>query len=149
MKLKSLTNLCRHTLIEKTKIKSISNIINFTKILLITLILRSRILKLELTDGKRTVSAIEYRHIPCLTTKLVPGSKLLLTGPIRCVNKVLFLESKHIHILGGEVDTILISNAYENILLKALNKPINEHPKVDYAGKYSLLFINIFYIHLI
>lgn len=99
---------------------------------------------MELTDGKRNVTAMEYRHIPCLTTKLTPGSKILLTGRIRCVNKVLFLESKNVRILGGEVDTLLIPNAYENILLKALNKPINEHPKFDYVGKYYLMRSNSF-----
>uniref|UniRef100_A0AAG5DMF9 RecQ-mediated genome instability protein 1 n=1 Tax=Anopheles atroparvus TaxID=41427 RepID=A0AAG5DMF9_ANOAO len=93
---------------------------------------KRRMLKLELTDGKQKAVGMEHTPIRCLSTKLAPGVKLLLTGPIRCINKVLFLESKNVRILGGEVDILLISNAYENVLLRALNKPANPNPKIDY-----------------
>ncbi|KFB37737.1 AGAP011675-PA-like protein [Anopheles sinensis] len=93
---------------------------------------KRRMLKLELTDGKQTAIAMEHTPIRCLNTKLAPGVKLLLSGPIRCVNRVLFLESKNVRVLGGEVDILLISNAYENVLLRALNKPANPNPKIDY-----------------
>lgn len=93
---------------------------------------KSRMLKLELTDGKKTVIALEYSPIACLNTKLVPGSKILLTGPIRCINQVLFLEPKNLKVLGGEVDTMVIVNAYENILLKQLGKPMNQTPNIQY-----------------
>ncbi|XP_058117292.1 recQ-mediated genome instability protein 1-like [Anopheles ziemanni] len=93
---------------------------------------KRRMLKLELTDGKQTAIAMEHTAIRCLNTKLAPGVKLLLSGPIRCVNRVLFLESKNLRVLGGEVDILLISNAYENVLLRALNKPANPNPKIDY-----------------
>uniref|UniRef100_A0A182R703 RecQ-mediated genome instability protein 1 n=1 Tax=Anopheles funestus TaxID=62324 RepID=A0A182R703_ANOFN len=93
---------------------------------------KRRMLKLELTDGKQTVLAMEHSPISCLTTKLTPGLKLLLTGPMRCVNKVILLEPRNVRVLGGEVDVLLITNAYENVLLRVLNKPANPNPKLDY-----------------
>ena len=89
-------------------------------------------LKLTLTDGIKTITAMEYKIIPALNTKFPPGIKLQLIGPINCVNHVLMLESKNIKNLGGEVDTLLIENAYENILLALLNKPMNPNPISDY-----------------
>jgi hypothetical protein len=91
--------------------------------------------KLELTDGHTTISAMEYQPIKVLNSKLTPGTKILLTGPMRCVEKVLFLESKNVKILGGEVDTLLICNAYENVLLKCVGKPLNPNPNKNYEGK--------------
>lgn len=89
-------------------------------------------LKLTLTDGIKTIIAMEYKIIPSLNTKFAPGIKLQLIGPINCVNHVLMLESKNIKNLGGEVETLLIENAYENILLALLNKPMNPNPISDY-----------------
>lgn len=89
-------------------------------------------LRLELTDGHRTIVAMEHKPISILSTKLVPGCKVLLRGPIKCVNKVLFLVPGTIEILGGELDTLLTINAYENVLLRKLNKPTKENPIRDY-----------------
>lgn len=91
-------------------------------------------LKLELTDGYRTVSALEESSIPILNTQLAPGLKVLVVGPLRCVNHILFLEAKNIKILGGEVTTLTIENAYENVLRKKLNQPINPNPITEYQG---------------
>lgn len=93
---------------------------------------KRRMLKLELTDGKRTVIGMEYTPIAALNTKLPPGVKVLLSGPIRCINRVMFLEPKNVKILGGEVDTLLITNAFENILLKQLGQPLKANPKTKY-----------------
>ena len=90
-------------------------------------------LKLELTDGHRKVIAMEYRPIPVLNTKLPPGYKLKITGPLKVINKVLLLEPKNVKLLGGEVDTLLIPNALENLLLKTLGEPLVDNPKMDYA----------------
>lgn len=92
-------------------------------------------MRLELTDGHRTVPAMEYRPISCLSTKLMPGTKLLIMGPFRCINGVLFLEAKNVRILGGEVSIMAIENAYENVLRRCLNQPLNPNPKTDYAGE--------------
>lgn len=91
-------------------------------------------LKLELTDGFQTVSALEYSPIPCLNTQLMPGIKLIVSGPLRCVNHILFLEAKNVRVLGGEVTTVAIENAYENVLRKKLDQPINPNPITDYQG---------------
>lgn len=91
-------------------------------------------LKLELTDGFGTVSALEYTPIPILTTQLSPGTKLIINGPVRCVNHILFLEAKNVRILGGEITNLIIENAYENVLRKKLDLPINPDPKTDYQG---------------
>ncbi|XP_055595865.1 recQ-mediated genome instability protein 1-like [Uranotaenia lowii] len=93
---------------------------------------KKRMLKLELTDGKRTIVGMEHSPISVLNTKLPPGVKILVMGPIKCINRVLFLEPKNIRVLGGEVDTLLITNAFENILLKALNQPLNPTPRTEY-----------------
>lgn len=93
---------------------------------------RKRVLKLEITDGHVTLNAMEYSPIACLNTKLSPGCKLLLIGPIRCCNKVLLLEPKNVRILGGEMEALLITNAFENVLLRLLNKPENPNPKTEY-----------------
>lgn len=95
-------------------------------------------LKLELTDGFGTVSALEYTPIPVLTTQLSPGTKLIINGPVRCINHILFLEAKNVRLLGGESPNLIIENAYENVLRKKLNQPINPNPKLDYQGDKSL-----------
>lgn len=97
-------------------------------------------IKLELTDGYRTVSALEYSPIPILNTQLAPGLKVLVIGPLRCVNHILFLEAKNLKILGGEVATFTIDNAYENVLHKKLNQPINPNPITEYQGNWHFLF---------
>lgn len=90
-------------------------------------------LKLELTDGARSIVAMEHQPISTLTTKLVPGCKIMLSGPIRVINRVLFLTPPTIRVLGGELDSLLITNAYENVLLRKLNKPTKTAPIMDYV----------------
>lgn len=90
-------------------------------------------LKLVMTDGYKEVTGMEASFISCLNTKLSPGIKLKITGPLQVVNKILLLAAKNVQVLGGEVDDLLIINAYENILLRALNKPITQTPKQDYV----------------
>lgn len=98
-------------------------------------------LKLVLTDGRQAVTAMEYRPIACLSSKLSPGAKIMLSGPMRCVNHILFLESKNVQILGGEVEALLIVNAFENVLLRELKQPLNPNPRTDYTGKRSNLVV--------
>lgn len=93
---------------------------------------KKRVFKLELTDGFKTVYGMEYTVIPSLSTKLSPGCKLKISGPLQCVNHILFLESKNIELLGGDVESLQIKNAYENVLLRALGKEETETPILDY-----------------
>uniref|UniRef100_A0A336MGB2 RecQ-mediated genome instability protein 1 n=1 Tax=Culicoides sonorensis TaxID=179676 RepID=A0A336MGB2_CULSO len=93
---------------------------------------KQRMLKLELTDGTHICHAMEYSSIPQLNVNMRPGTKVRIIGPLKCANNVLFLEAKNIEVLGGEVDVLLITNAFENMLLKALNKPLNPNPSLDF-----------------
>lgn len=79
--------------------------------------------------------AIEYRPIAALHTKLAPGCKLMLSGPLRCVNCVLLLEPHHVQLLGGEVAKYEVENAFENVLLRQLGRPLNPQPRSDYNGE--------------
>lgn len=94
---------------------------------------RNRMLKLELTDGARTVVAMEHQSIAALSTKLVPGCKVRLSGPLRVINRILFLTPGTIQVLGGELDSLLITNAYENVLLRKLDKPTKLTPTMNYV----------------
>lgn len=87
-----------------------------------------RMLQLTLTDGVQEVHAIEYEFIPSLNLNLTPGTKIRLTGPITVRRGNIVLEAKNIKILGGEVEEILVSNAAENVLSRALGLPENPNP---------------------
>ncbi|XP_028146323.1 recQ-mediated genome instability protein 1 [Diabrotica virgifera virgifera] len=89
-----------------------------------------RVLQLTLTDGVQEVIAVEYKPVECLNLNLSPGIKIRLMGPIEVRRGRLMLEDRHVKIIGGEVDTLLVSNAAENILAKSLNQPLNEHPQI-------------------
>ncbi|KAK9887575.1 hypothetical protein WA026_023382 [Henosepilachna vigintioctopunctata] len=89
-----------------------------------------RVLQLSLTDGVQYVEAIEYKPITVLDINLTPGIKVRLSGPITIRRGRLMLQEKNIRILGGEVESLLVSNAAENILAKALKLPENPDPQV-------------------
>lgn len=76
---------------------------------------------------------MEYSPVPILNTKLSPGLKLQIIGPVRVVNHIVLLEPKNLKILGGDVERLLIINAYENVLLRALNRPTTDTPMTDYT----------------
>jgi len=56
----------------------------------------------------------------CIKDNLFPGYKLLIKGPVICRRGVLLLEETNISEVGGEVDSLLIVNAVENIFARAL-----------------------------
>lgn len=99
---------------------------------------KKRMFKLELTDGHKKVNAMEYVIIPSLNTKLPPGCKLQIIGPIQIVNHILILEPRNLKILGGDVEDLSIINAYENVLLRAIGKPITNTPIQDYIEEAPL-----------
>lgn len=63
----------------------------------------------------------------------------VILGSIRCVNKILFLQPENVKLLGGEVEKLSIENAYENVLLKAMGRPITSTPKLDYKGQWRTI----------
>lgn len=93
---------------------------------------KKRCFNLTLTDGKQVIQAMELKPISFLNTKLQPGVKVLIIGPVKVSNKIILLEEKNIKVIGGEVEELLIKNAYENVLLRLLKRPETKTPKTDY-----------------
>lgn len=94
---------------------------------------KKRCLKLTLTDGLYTITAMEHKPVTCLSTKLPPGVKVLIKGPVTVSNKIILLEPENVQIVGGEVEEMLIEYAYENVLLKQLKRPITAKPITNYV----------------
>ncbi|KAG6795491.1 recQ-mediated genome instability protein 1 [Apis mellifera caucasica] len=92
---------------------------------------KKRMMQLKLTDGLQNIIGIEYNPIPQLNDMLLPGYKVMIIGPIICRRGVLLLEEGKLKGIGGEVDNLLIPNALENILARALNLPENPDPYND------------------
>ncbi|XP_066603087.1 recQ-mediated genome instability protein 1-like isoform X2 [Prorops nasuta] len=89
---------------------------------------KKRMYQLFLTDGVQDILAIEYSELNFSTVTLLPGYKLLIKGPVRCRRGVILLEQKNFQEIGGEVESMLVTNAEENVLAAALNLPLNEDP---------------------
>lgn len=89
-----------------------------------------RVLLLTLTDGVQEIEAMEYKPIKSLNINSKPGMKLRITGPISVRRGRLMLEEHHVKILGGEVEEILVTNAAENVLARALGVEENPNPFV-------------------
>lgn len=87
-----------------------------------------RVLYLYITDGVQHINAFEYQQISCLNTNLPPGTKLLLVGPLLIRNGEILLKENNVRVLGGQVEDLLITNAYENVLARELNMPQNPTP---------------------
>ena len=51
---------------------------------------------------------------------MYPGYKLLIKGPVICRKGVILLEESNIVEVGGEVESLLIVNAVENVFARAL-----------------------------
>ncbi|CAG9806577.1 unnamed protein product [Chironomus riparius] len=94
---------------------------------------KKRMFKLQLTDGTKTVPAMEMKHISCLNSKLTPGIKILIIGPVPVVNQVIMIKAENVKIIGGEVEELITVNAYENVLLRLLNKPTTKTPILNYS----------------
>ncbi|XP_011504250.1 PREDICTED: uncharacterized protein MAL13P1.304-like [Ceratosolen solmsi marchali] len=96
-----------------------------------------RMLQLFLTDGVQDILAIEYKSIKSLKDNLYPGFKLMIKGPVTCRRGVILLEEANISEVGGEVDSLLISNAVENVFARALNMAENSDPYNDNKNLYN------------
>ncbi|XP_076659645.1 uncharacterized protein LOC143362971 [Halictus rubicundus] len=96
---------------------------------------KKRMIQLKLTDGIQDVIGIEYSQISLLNEMLLPGYKVMVIGPVRCRRGVLLLEGTKLKKIGGEVDSLLIPNALENILARALKVEENPDPYGDNESK--------------
>lgn len=81
----------------------------------------AQMLMLEMTDGITTLKGMEYRPIKKFTVPILPGTKMIITGPVECRRGVLLLQEENITILGGEVDSLLDVNSPINVLARSLN----------------------------
>ncbi|CAD6225406.1 GSCOCG00005663001-RA-CDS [Cotesia congregata] len=90
-----------------------------------------RMMYLYLTDGKQEVTAMEHKPIPFLKDHLLPGYKIMIKGPVILRRSVIMLESKNCSHVGGEIESLLIKNATENVLARALGLKENPDPYND------------------
>ncbi|XP_026321501.1 recQ-mediated genome instability protein 1-like [Hyposmocoma kahamanoa] len=87
-----------------------------------------RMIKLYLTDGVQTLSAIEYKPMRNLSCDITPGCKILIKGPVECRRGVLLLTESMIELLGGEVQEIAISNSLAGLVSSKLGLPVTQEP---------------------
>ncbi|EFN69074.1 Protein RMI1-like protein [Camponotus floridanus] len=90
-----------------------------------------RMIQLYLTDGVQDITAIEYKPLKQMTNMLLPGYKVMIIGPINCRRGIILLEDGKYKEIGGEVESLLKSNALENVLARALGEPENSDPYND------------------
>ncbi|KAF7380828.1 hypothetical protein HZH66_014204 [Vespula vulgaris] len=90
-----------------------------------------RMLLLHLTDGIQDISAIEYKTISSLHDTLLPGYKVMIIGPVKCRRGIILLEEGKFREIGGEVESLSITNALENVLARSLNFAENPDPYND------------------
>ncbi|RLU20710.1 hypothetical protein DMN91_007323 [Ooceraea biroi] len=90
-----------------------------------------RMMQLCLTDGVQDVTAIEYTPVKQITGTLLPGYKVMIIGPVDCRRGVILLQDGRYKEVGGEVESLLKSNALENVLARALGEPENPDPYND------------------
>nr|XP_012154013.1 PREDICTED: recQ-mediated genome instability protein 1-like isoform X2 [Megachile rotundata] len=96
---------------------------------------KKRMIQLRLTDGVQDIIGIEYNYISWFNDVLLPGYKIMIMGPVKCRKGVLLLEPGKCQGIGGEVDSLLIPNALENVLARALNLKENPDPYNDNESK--------------
>uniref|UniRef100_A0A1I7TYM3 Survival of motor neuron-related-splicing factor 30 n=1 Tax=Caenorhabditis tropicalis TaxID=1561998 RepID=A0A1I7TYM3_9PELO len=65
------------------------------------------IIRLFLTDGHTSVSAILLNSIPGITSETPPGTKILIIGSVPIEANFLILERKNVKILGGRVEEMI------------------------------------------
>lgn len=90
-----------------------------------------RMMQLCLTDGVQDVTAIEYTPLKEITGALLPGYKVMIIGPVDCRRGIILLEDGKYKEVGGEVESMLKSNASENVFARALGILENPDPYND------------------
>uniref|UniRef100_A0A8C5M0P5 Tudor domain-containing protein 3 n=1 Tax=Leptobrachium leishanense TaxID=445787 RepID=A0A8C5M0P5_9ANUR len=66
-----------------------------------------RMLRLQMTDGHTTCTAIEFRYLPKLSLNTPPGTKIKLLGTVEVKNGCLLLDDTNTVVLGGEVEHLI------------------------------------------
>ncbi|KAF7997330.1 hypothetical protein HCN44_005607 [Aphidius gifuensis] len=91
----------------------------------------NRMMQLFLTDGVQDVIAIEHKSIRTLKENILPGFKVIIKGPVTCRRGVIMLEESNFELLAGEVDSLLIKNAPENVFAHKVDELFAEDFEID------------------
>ncbi|CAB4026144.1 Hypothetical predicted protein, partial [Paramuricea clavata] len=67
-----------------------------------------RLLKLQLTDGHTTCFALEHSLIQKLSLSTPPGTKIRLKGTVPLFCGFMLLEPRHVEVLGGKVEKLIL-----------------------------------------
>ncbi|XP_003218691.1 tudor domain-containing protein 3 isoform X1 [Anolis carolinensis] len=66
-----------------------------------------RMLRLQMTDGHTTCTAIEYNYMSKISLNTPPGTKIKLLGIVEVKNGFLLLDESNTVVLGGEVEHLI------------------------------------------
>ena len=66
-----------------------------------------RMLRLQMTDGHTSCTAIEYNSMSKISLNTPPGTKIKLSGIIEVRNGFLLLDDSNTAVLGGEVEHLI------------------------------------------
>ncbi|CAM4381150.1 unnamed protein product [Lepidochelys olivacea] len=66
-----------------------------------------RMLRLQMTDGHTSCTAIEYNYMSKISLNTPPGTKIKLSGIVEVKNGFLLLDDRNTVVLGGEVDHLI------------------------------------------
>ncbi|XP_034970651.1 tudor domain-containing protein 3 isoform X2 [Zootoca vivipara] len=77
-----------------------------------------RMLRLQMTDGHTSCTAIEYNYMSKISLNTPPGTKIKLLGIVEVKNGILLLDDSNTVILGGEVDHLIEKWEFQRSLSK-------------------------------
>ncbi|XP_067419308.1 tudor domain-containing protein 3 isoform X1 [Emydura macquarii macquarii] len=66
-----------------------------------------RMLRLQMTDGHTSCTAIEYNYMSKISLNTPPGTKIKLSGIVEVKNGFLLLDDSNTAVLGGEVEHLI------------------------------------------
>ncbi|XP_074844816.1 tudor domain-containing protein 3 isoform X2 [Carettochelys insculpta] len=66
-----------------------------------------RMLRLQMTDGHTSCTAIEYNYMSKISLNTPPGTKIKLSGIVEVKNGFLLLDDSNTVVLGGEVEHLI------------------------------------------
>ncbi|XP_063067951.1 tudor domain-containing protein 3 [Engraulis encrasicolus] len=66
-----------------------------------------RMLRLQMTDGHTSCTAIEFKHLSKISMNTPPGTKVKLLGSVLVSNGFLLLDDSKVAVLGGEVEHMI------------------------------------------
>ncbi|XP_021058617.1 tudor domain-containing protein 3 [Mus pahari] len=77
-----------------------------------------RVLRVQMTDGHTSCTAVEFSYISKISLNTPPGTKVKLSGTVDIKNGFLLLSDSNTTVLGGEVEHLIDKWALQRSLLK-------------------------------